>query len=154
MFWEKEAAAQKEGTFHLLCQILDYPVLDMGTSALDKPQPQGSILSPEMASMFDACYIDPAQGKDLYVSPVYATPEDLHGLPPALLILAGKDSLHDEGQQYGEMLKAAGVKTECIEYPAEPHSFTLQNTRAAIEACDQMVAFLKRHFYESKTASP
>jgi hypothetical protein len=36
-----------------------------------------------MALVFDACYVDPTQAKDPYVSSVYATPADLAGLPPA-----------------------------------------------------------------------
>jgi hypothetical protein len=48
--------------------MLDYPPLDLATSPWDKPQPKGCI-PPEMAMVFDACYIDPTQVKDPFVSP-------------------------------------------------------------------------------------
>jgi len=129
-----------------MCQILDYPPLDLATTALDKPQPKGAI-SPKMALMFDACYVDPSQAKDPFVSPVYATQEALEGLPPALFILAGRDSLHDEGLKYCNMLKTAGVVTECHDYPNVPHGFTYKPSIAAIDAWAIMAAFMKKYLY-------
>ena len=61
--------AKKEGAFQFVCQVLDYPPLDLATSPLEKPQPRGCI-PPKMAMVFDACYVDPAQAKDPHVSPV------------------------------------------------------------------------------------
>ncbi|MEW6402166.1 MAG: alpha/beta hydrolase [Chloroflexota bacterium] len=136
--------AKKEGMFRFACQILDYPPLDLATSPLDKPRPKGAI-PPQMAMMFDACYIDPAQAKDPYVSPVYATQEDLRGLPPALFILAGGDSLHAEGVKYYEMLKSSGVVTEFHDYPNMPHGFTYKPSADAVDAWGKMAAFLKKH---------
>jgi acetyl esterase len=80
--------AKKEGMFQFACQLLDYPPLDLATSPYEKPQPKGCI-PPKMAMIFDTCYVDSARARDPYVSPVYATQEDLKGLPPALIILAG-----------------------------------------------------------------
>ena len=124
--------------------MLDYPPLDLATSPLNKPKPKGCV-PPRIATVFDACYVDPAQAKDPYVSPVYATQEDLEGLPPALLILAGRDSLRDEGLQYREMLKTAGVVTECYEYPDAVHGFTLKPSRDTTDAIGKMVSFLRRY---------
>jgi acetyl esterase len=144
--------AKKEGDFRFVCQILDYPPLDLATNPLDKPRPKGAI-SPKMAAIFDACYVDPAQAKDPYVSPVYATPEDLERLPPALFILAGKDSLHDEGMKYCEMLSAAGVVTECYEYPNAAHGFTYKPSKDTVDAWANMAAFLKKYL-SSATRNP
>ncbi len=131
-----------------MCQILDYPPLDLATSPLEKPRPKGAI-PPQMAWMFDACYVDPTQARDIYVSPVYATREDLEGLPPALIIVAGRDSLRDEGLRYCELLKAAGVVTECYEYPDAPPGFTYNRSRDAKDAWDKMVAFLRKYLVEA-----
>ncbi len=136
--------AKKEGLFQFVCQILDYPPLDLATSAYDKPQPKGCI-PPKMAVMFDACYVEPDKARDPYVSPVYAKKEDIEGLPPALFILAGMDSLHDEGFKYYQMLTSAGVKTECYDYPNAAHGFTLQPSKDAMDAWGKMSAFLNDH---------
>jgi acetyl esterase len=136
--------AKEEGLFQFACQVLDYPPLDLATSALEKPQPTGCI-PPEMALMFDACYVDPSQARDPHVSPVYADPEDLKGLPPALFILAGSDSLHDEGLRYREMLADAGVETECYDYPNALHGFTMQPSVDTTDACAKMAAFLEKY---------
>lgn len=133
-----------------VCQILDYPPLDLATSALNKPQPRGSV-PPKLAMMFDACYVDPALAREPYVSPVFTSPERLSGLPPALIILAGKDSLHDEGLKYCGLLGEACVVTECLEYPDSPHGFTYGQSADALDARRKMAAFLKKHLYEKGT---
>ena len=69
------------------------------------------------------------------------------GLPPALFILPGRDSLHDEGIKYRGMLKAAGVITECHEYPDAAHGFTYNPSKDTADALEKMTAFLKRHLY-------
>jgi acetyl esterase len=53
-----------------------------------------------------------AKPQDVYdplVSPVLA--KDLEDLPPALIILAEKDDLHEDGQKYADRLLAAGNQT-------------------------------------------
>jgi acetyl esterase len=140
--------AKKEGESQFVCQVLDYPPLDLATSPFDKPQPKGCI-PPKMATVFDACYVDPAQAKDPYVSPVYATQEDLKGLPPALFILAGRDSLHGEGLKYCEMLKTAGVVTECYNYPHAVHGFTYKPSSDTTDALEKMVVFLRKYLKDS-----
>lgn len=137
--------AKKETKFQFVCQILDYPPLDLATSALDKPKPKGAI-PPKIAMIFDACYVDPIQAKDPYVSPVYARPENLEGLPPALFILAGRDSLRDEGLKYYGMLKKAGVVTECYEYSNALHGFTYKPSADTTDAFKKMIVFLRKYF--------
>jgi acetyl esterase len=58
---------------------------------------------------------------DPRISPLRAT--DLRGMPPALVILAGEDPLHDEGLLYAEALAQAGVEVQVVEYPGLPHGF-------------------------------
>jgi acetyl esterase len=136
--------AKTHDKYNFVCQVLDYPPLDLATSPYDKPNPKGSI-PPKIAEMFDTCYFEPGQGRDKYISPVYAQPEDITGLPPAMFILAGRDSLHDEGLRYYEMLKDAGVECELHDYPDSAHGFTLKDTADARDAIDKMGKFLKKH---------
>jgi acetyl esterase len=136
--------ANKEGAFRFVCQVLDYPPLDLSTSAWEKPQPRGSI-SPRMASMFNACYVDAEHAKDPFVSPIYSIPEDLKGLPPALIILAGKDSLFDEGLKYMSLLNEARVTTECYEYMNAVHGFTYKASEDTKDALDKTLRFLGKY---------
>jgi acetyl esterase len=58
---------------------------------------------------------------DPRVSPLRAA--DHAGLPPAIVVVAGHDPLHDEGVAYADALRRAGVPTTFAEYPAMPHGF-------------------------------
>ncbi|KPL85622.1 hypothetical protein SE18_16340 [Herpetosiphon geysericola] len=138
--------AKHAGQFQFVCQVLDYPPLDLATSPFAKPNPKGAI-PPHIAAMFDASYREEHQAKDPYVSPIYAEPADLVGLPPALFILAGRDSLHAEGLRYEALLKQAGVATECYSYPEAPHGFTYKASADTSAALANMLAFLQKYLY-------
>jgi acetyl esterase len=63
---------------------------------------------------------------------------DLSGLPPAYLITAGFDPLHDEGKAYADRLSAAGVAVEYRCYDDMIHGFTL--LRTILDEADEAVA--------------
>jgi acetyl esterase len=135
----------KKGDFAFRCQVLDYPVLDLATSPYDKPSPKGSV-PPRMATVFDRSYMaDLADARNPYVSPVYAEREDLEGLPPTIVIVAGKDSLRDEGVRYANMLREGGVETELRKFPDEPHGFTMKPGLGAQQAIGLIIDFMKVH---------
>jgi acetyl esterase len=49
--------------------------------------------------------------------------ENMASLPPAYIMVAGFDPLHDEGVAYAEKLRAAGVKVTLDAYPDMVHDF-------------------------------
>ncbi|GHG73314.1 alpha/beta hydrolase [Comamonas sp. JC664] len=55
--------------------------------------------------------------------PLQATPRQLKGLPPALVMVASLDPLLDEGIAYADKLKAAGVKVDVKRYDGVTHEF-------------------------------
>jgi len=115
---------RKSGEFKLRCQVLDYPALDFQTDADLKDSPLGSI-PPPLMEMFEACYCEPEERSDVYVSPLLAALEDLTGLPPAIIISAGIDSLEKEDGTYAKRLEEAGVPVEYYHYPDVAHGFTI-----------------------------
>jgi acetyl esterase len=90
--------------------------------------------------------------KDPSVSPLFASLQQLAGLPRTLIITAENDVLRDEGEAYGRKLTEAGVDVVTTRYNGTIHDFMMLNalaetlpTRAAVaEAAD----FLKSAFYE------
>jgi len=115
---------KKSREFELRCQVLDYPALDFETDADLKESPLGSI-PPSLMEMFESCYCEVEERSDVYVSPLLASTEELAGLPPAIIISAGIDSLEKEDGTYAARLKEAGVPVEYYHYPDVAHGFTI-----------------------------
>src|ERR1700761_3500812 len=84
-----------------------------------------------------------------YVSPLRASPDELKGLPPALVITAENCPLRDEGEAYARKMKEAGFTFAAVRSNGTIHDFVLLNalrhvpsTEAAI---DQINAGLRQH---------
>ena len=86
---------------------------------------------------------------DPRISPLRA--QDLRGLPPTLVVLAGDDPLHDEGLLYAERLTAAGVATEVADFLEMVHGFfsLTDSLDAAAEAQARVAAALRGVFAAS-----
>lgn len=136
----------KEKEFSFCGQILDYPPLDLSINPFEKPCPKGAI-PPKIAAAFDACYLpDSSYETCPYVSPVYSKKEDMLGLPDALVIAAGHDSLHDEAVHYYRLLCEADVPAQLLEYPDSAHAFTMKESPDTTDALQKMAQFLNARF--------
>jgi acetyl esterase len=100
-------------------QALLYPVTGAIDSESRRVNADAFILTAADMAKFDELYA--GDRADWRVSPLKAA--SLAGLPPALIEVAGHDPLHDDGEQYAEALRAAGVEVQLIDYPAMPHGF-------------------------------
>jgi acetyl esterase len=81
---------------------------------------------------------DPADARDPRLSPILA--RDLAGLPPAFVVTAGHDILRDDGEDYVELLRTAGVPAELHRYEQTIHAFlnlagSIDAGREAIDEC-------------------
>jgi len=104
-------------------QLLIYPVI-----VADEEMPsrrtfgEGFLLSRPDMDFFESHYLpEGADRGDPRVSILRA--EDLSGLPPAFLAIAGFDPLRDEGLAFAERLRAAGVPVSLRLHPGLVHTF-------------------------------
>lgn len=102
-------------------QVLIYPTLEPRFDTRSyEANAEGYLLTRDDMSWFWAHYLGdgPATG---YAAPGQAT--HLAGLPPAFIITAGYDPLHDEGVAYARRLGSAGVPTQLLDVPDQIHGF-------------------------------
>lgn len=128
-------------------QALIYPATDSTWSFRSmETMATGGLLDRAAVERFRRCYAgDGAHWSNPRVSPWFA--EVSSALPPALVQTAGFDPLRDEGEAYGEKLRAAGVEVAVRRYPALSHAYlNLLGTVTAVDpAWDDLVAALRRH---------
>lgn len=122
------ASGSDEAVPSLTAQVLVYPVTDLtGTAdhASRTENATGYLLTAETMDFFTDTYVpDEADRVGPDASPLRC--EDLSGLPPALLVVAGFDPLRDEGLAYAGRLEDAGVPT------------TLRHLEGGVHLCAQM----------------
>jgi acetyl esterase len=115
--------AREAGGPPLAFQLLVYPVVDY---AFDTPSYESyaegyGILTAKGMAWFRDHYLNGSRDRaDWRAAPLRA---DLAGLPPALVVTAECDVLHDEGVALAEKLAAAGVPVEHVDYPGMIHAF-------------------------------
>jgi len=63
----------------------------------------------------------PKDAEDWRASPIKAP--SFGGVAPAIVITAGCDVLHDDGERYAEALRRAGATVEYKDYPGMIHGF-------------------------------
>jgi acetyl esterase len=71
-----------------------------------------------------------AARKAIIATPLNATPDQLEGLPEALVITAENDVLRDDGEAYARKLWQAGVRVTCTRYIGTIHDFVMLNAIA------------------------
>jgi hypothetical protein len=69
-----------------------------------------------------------AQRREVYALPLQASIEQLRGLPPAHIQIAGNDVLRDEGLAYARKLDAAGVEVTLVCYDGMIHDYGTRAT--------------------------
>ncbi|WP_371366297.1 alpha/beta hydrolase [Pseudomonas sp. QL9] len=143
--------AKDKGTPKLRFQALLWPVTDASFETTSYNQfAQGHFLTKPMMQWFwDSYTTDAKQRAETYASPLRATPEQLKGLPPALVQTAEFDVLRDEGEAYARHLDAAGVPVTAVRYNGMIHDYGLLNPLAKVPevqaAMRQAGVELKQH---------
>jgi acetyl esterase len=105
------------------CQVLIYPAVDFSLETdSHRDLAEGHVIPRDRILWYSEQYLrGEADKADVRASPLRA--RSLAGQPPAMIVTAGFDPLRDEGQAYGDRLRAAGVDVVQREYPGQIHAF-------------------------------
>ncbi len=128
--------AKEKGGPDIKLQILMWPAVDANfdTESFRLYADQRFLTAPLMKWSYDQYEPDPEQRKDIHISPLLASIDQLKGLPPTLIQVAENDILRDSGEAYGRRLDEAGVKVTTIRYNGMIHDFGLLNALAELPA--------------------
>jgi acetyl esterase len=137
---QRQLIAARDAGIALRCQLLLYPLTDTREDSGEHPSRTTNAdippLTRQATQFFNQHFIkDPAITLDWRVSPLLAP--DLSGVAPALIVLAERDILHDEGLRYAERLRAAGVEVSVHTFPGMVHGFIQMGS--IIQAADKAV---------------
>lgn len=136
--------ARDRGAPQIAFQLLIYPVTDSDFergSYIENAS--GYLLEADSMKWFWNHYVpDLERRQEAYCAPLHA---DLTGLPPALVQTAEMDPLRDEGEAYGQRLKAAGVAVTTTRYDGMIHGFFGMGVlvQGARDAVSEAVAALR-----------
>lgn len=131
----------------IAAQVLVGPMLDPSMTRLGDGDRLNSDLS---AATCAACYRQylpqPRQRLHPYASPLASVRQA--GLPPALIVTAGCDVLHNEAEKYAAALIAAGVPTQVVRFAGVNHA-ALASHRPAL---DEIAYFLRHRLRPTEVA--
>lgn len=115
--------ARDKGAPRLAFQLLLFPITDIAADTNSRRAfASGCFLEAKDIDWFFGYYLGPdADRADPKASPLLA--ENFAGLPPAYIMVAEFDPLHDEGVAYAEKLRAAGVTVTLDDHAAMVHDF-------------------------------
>jgi acetyl esterase len=115
--------ARDAGGPRIAYQMLVYPGVDHDTtSGSYTAYKDGHFLTGERMAFYGRCHVPRPEMMEIpYVLATRA--QTLRGLPPATIILAECDPLHDQGVAYAERLRADGVAVDLKVYPGMIHAF-------------------------------
>lgn len=110
-----------------------------------------NLTSEEMRWFIDSYTPEVTMRKEPFASPLLAVSHSR--LPPAVIITAEYDPLHDDGLLYAKQLKDAGVEVYYKSYSGMVHSFFQMNgeVEAARIALDETIKQIKRGEYHLYT---
>lgn len=127
-------------------QILLYPVLSGKlTQQSTKENADAPVLTTARMQYFVDCYArDKSDLQQSYFSPLLA--ENLSNLPPALIVTAEYDPLHDQAIRYAERLEEVGIAVKLLDYPRTIHGFISfpPFCREALPALAEVTKYIKR----------
>ncbi len=138
--------AKENGFYPKICfQLLLYPVTaaEFNTESYQMFE-EGPWLTKKAMQWFWAQYLpDEEKRKSKEASPLMATLEELHDLPPALVITGENDVLRDEGEEYARKLDEAGCPVIAVRFNGVIHDFMMLNALSSTPATRAAMSLAK-----------
>jgi acetyl esterase/lipase len=139
--------ARDAGGPRILFQLLWYPSTTFDTSLPSFTENANApILDVDGCKGCTRWYIGDLDLSDMPATLAPARAEDLSGLPPAYIAVAGHDPLRDDGMRYAELLTAAGVPVELHNARTLVHGYAGYDgvVPAATEAVESAIMSLRQ----------
>jgi acetyl esterase len=139
--------ARDAGLPALRHQLLIYPVVQLGETDSLRRNGDGYFLTATLMQYFVGHYVgdNAAAAQDWRLAPILAASHA--GLPPASILVAGFDPLHDDGVAYADKLRTAGVPVKLTTLPDQIHGFVSMD--GAIAAAKPAIETLAREMAEA-----
>ncbi|MFG3108942.1 alpha/beta hydrolase [Streptomyces tendae] len=148
--------AKERGKVRLVQQVLLCPLTDNGlASASHRSLAKSCLVGRDALRRFWNRYVPDLQrcGPGT-ASPSQAAPEQLAGLPPALVVTSEADAVRDEAEAYAAQLRAAGVEVVSVRYLGTVHGFMvldrLRDTASARTALFQTLDIVHRALHSRR----
>ena len=143
--------AKEESVPEIRCLVMLWPVTDASFSEQSyKTYADEPFLTTSMMKwLWDQYTTDLKARKEIHASLLNATPAQLSGLPPVLVVVAENDVLRDEGEAFGRKLAEAGVAATTVRYGGMVHDWGMLNGLAgepATRSLMRQVGAELRHF--------
>ncbi len=123
----------------LAFQLLLYPYICPDETTPSRQALDGPILTKAALDWFQTCLA--ADDHPAINRVILGSGADVSGTPPAYVVTAGYDPLQDEGRDYADRLKAAGIATDHVHYPDLVHDFfVMGDVSPAVEAAAREAA--------------
>jgi len=125
-------------------QFLFYPVTDAGmdTGSYREFADGPWLTKMAMAWFWDAYEPDVSVRNNILLSPLRGNSQELHGLPPALIITDENDVLRDEGESYAHKLMDAGVEVVAVRYLGICHDYLILNPLQHTPTVKNTISFI------------
>jgi acetyl esterase/lipase len=130
-------------------QVLCYPALDFGQDTESVRLFDGVFLAIKAGGWLETQYLA-GQEPTAYAAPLRAA--TLAGLPPALIIGAGRDPLRDDARSYARRLDDDGVDVTHVEYAATMHGFL--NFSGVLSAGDHAIELIAAELSQAAAGRP
>ena len=128
--------------FRPAAAVMEFCPMDLATDPATKPRAEGDMPA-EVARTYNAFYCPAELADTPYVSPGFATQEQLAGFPDTLIMSAEKDSLCFEDEEFAMKLARAGVAVTCKRFRNSLHGFTINRNGAWEESQAMLKRFIR-----------